>query len=425
MIQGEIQTLPLTDLIQWLALTRRTGKLALGQEDVQNTLFYFAEGKIVAASNDDHAILESADKICAVLSSALAWRAGRFVYSDGSLPLRVATVKQNMSAEAFLLRAATGLNLHKRSEATSDLGGWDETEGYSETFTLADALRLQVVDLLLKEDFSVPAMPQLAIRVLELTRDENFSLRDLGNLILTDQVVAARILRYANSALHSAEREVDSLAQAVQRLGANEVVNIVLAVTLQTRRLGRDRFAAEKSRLSLHSAVAAFFTRALAARAGLNSNLGFLCGLLMDFGMTVLYSLVQQALSQRGNSEPISKRVIEEIVRDYHPRIGRVVGEKWRLPSPVIETMAYHHCPSEVISDKPYVAVAALADALTTFALGTPRAELEDALAGFQPERLLLHPAAQFLDLSSDSIASAVLKDLPRCLDQALEFVVD
>jgi HD-like signal output (HDOD) protein len=424
MIQGEIQTLPITDLIQWLALTRRTGKLELGQGEAHNTMFYFAQGKIVAASNGEHTMLESVDKICDVLSATLTWRIGHFFYSDGLLPLQVLEVKPTLSTEALLLRAATGLNLHKQ-DAVSDLCGLDETDEYSETFTLADALRLQVVDLLLREDFMVPVMPQLAMRVLELTRDENFSLRDLGNLILADQVVAARILRYANSALLSTGREVDSLALAVQRLGANEVVNIVLAATLQTRRLGGDRFAAEKGRLALHSSATAFFTRALTTRANLNGHLGFLCGLLMDFGMTVLYSLIQRALGQGAKSKLIPTRVIEEIVRDYHPRVGRVVGERWRLPSPVIETMAFHHCPGEVIGDKPYVAIAALADALTTFALGTPRAELEDALSRFQPDRLLLHPAAQFLDLNNDSTVSVVLKDLPRCLDHAYEFVID
>jgi HD-like signal output (HDOD) protein len=116
-------------------------------------------------------------------------------------------------------------------------------------------------------------------------------------------------------------------------------------------------------------------------------------------------------------------RVVEEIVRDYHPRVGRVVGERWQLPPPVIETMAHHHCLSEVVNDKAYVAVAALADALTTFAFSTSRGGLEESLARFQPERLLAHSAAQFLGLNRDD-ASAVLKDLPHCLDQALDFMV-
>jgi HD-like signal output (HDOD) protein len=409
MIQGELQTLPLSDLIQWLALTRRTGKLALTQADIQSLLFYFAEGKIAGACAGEPVILGDEEKIYAALDLALAWRSGSFAWSDGALPLQLTASNLRLSAERLLLQQQAG--------ADSDSRDWDDAAvDYSDTFTLADSLRLQVIDRLLREDFIVPVMPQLAVRVLELTRDEDFSLRDLGNLILTDQAIAARLLRYANSAFHSSERGVDSLALAVQRLGADEVVNIVLAATLQTRRLGTDHFAAEKQRLNQQAAVAAFFARALAARASLHRGLGFLCGLLMDFGTNVLYSIIQQVLSQRESTQAVPRQVIEEVVRDYHPRVGHVVGEKWRLPTPVIETMAYHHCQEELIAEKPYVAVAALADALATFVLSVPRAELEAALPVFLSE--------QFGDLNA-SEAGILLNDLLRSLDQALEFVID
>jgi HD-like signal output (HDOD) protein len=161
-----------------------------------------------------------------------------------------------------LLEAAQG-SQDRESEAKPDLGGLAEIKEHSESFLLADALRLQVVDRLLNEDFSVPAMPQLAVRVLELTRDENFSLRALENLVQTDQAVAARILRYANSVHIGGERRVDSLGLAIQRLGTDEVVNVILAASLQARRLGKDLFTTEKSRLSLHSLVAAFLSRTL------------------------------------------------------------------------------------------------------------------------------------------------------------------
>ncbi len=444
MIQGEIQTFPLPDLIQWLALTRRTGMLvvAQGADRVERYLaeqrgpaaavsqtaprgsaqLHFIAGEIAAASMSELAILDSAEKVCTMLSTALAWRAGRFVFSANPPPEWVLTKNLRLSAEALLIEAAQ-TNQDGKLESDSNSGGLAAVKEHSEGFMIADALRLHVVDRLLKEDFSVPAMPQLAVRVLELTRDENFSLRALEKLVQTDQAVTARILRYANSVLVGSERRVDSLGLAIQRLGTDEVVNVILAASLQAHRLGKDLFAAEKSRLSLHSLVAGFLARTITTRVSLNSQLGFLCGLLMDFGMTVLYSVIQQTLTQRAKPEPVPTRIIEEIVRDYHPRVGGAVGEKWQLPAPVIETMAHHHCLDEVVNDdKPYVAIAALADALTTFVLGTSRAGLEESLARFQPERLLAHRAAQFLGLSLDD-ASAVLKDLPRSLDQALEFM--
>ena len=101
----------------------------------------------------------------------------------------------------------------------------------------------------------------------------------------------------------------------------------------------------------------------------------------------------------------------------------RVVGEKWRLPQAVVEAMAHHHNVEGATSDVPYVAIAALADFLATFALSQPRAALEEALADFPPERLTSRPAARLVNLSPRGAAD-VLRVLPRQLDQALEMVV-
>jgi HD-like signal output (HDOD) protein len=449
MIQGEIHTFPLPDLIHWLALTRRTGALiiAQGADSVERYLvrrapveearqipqltsvqLYFVAGEIAAASMSELAVSISADKVRQMLSTALTWHAGRFAFSTNPLPNWVLTGNLRLPAEPLLQEAAAMAAQDRQAKpsfGSGSLGQRVEIKTEAEGLTVTDALRLRtVIEQTLKEDFNVPAMPQLASRVLALTQDENFSLRALENLVLTDQAVAARVLRYANSVLYGSERRVDSLNLALQRLGTDEVVNIVLAASLHARRLGHDPFAKEKRRLAPQSLVTALLVRALAARAGLNSNLGFLCGLLMDFGMTVLYSLIQQALGPRPSSEPLPMRVIEEIVVDYHPRVGRVVGERWQLPVQVIETMAYHHCLNELIADKPYVAAAALADSLASFALSVPRGQLADALEKFPPERVLAHPAAKFINLNEGG-AIAALAELPRCVDRAFEFVAD
>jgi len=338
------------------------------------------------------------------------------------LPKWVTLINLRLSTESTLYNLFSELHGTRPASAKSYLDNCAEAGKDFGIFTPADALRLQVIDQLLKEDFNVPAMPPLAARVIELTRAKNFSLRELGNLILTDQAVAARVLRYANSAGQGAEKEVTSLAQAVQRLGADEVVSIVLAAALQAHKIGRELFAAEKHRLWVYSSMAAFCSRALAPSVGLERNLGFLCGLLMDFGRNVLYNIIQDLLSQRTNTKPIAEGITKKIVRDYHPSIGRVVGDRWKLPTTVIEVMAYHHCLEEAPQDNPYVAVAALADYLTNFALSTTRPELEMALANFSPERLVEHPAARLLNLRTQG-ATTVLGNLPEIVDQALEFV--
>ena len=422
MVQGEIHILPLPDLIQWLALTSRTGKLVLTQA-ARNLELYFISGEIAGGTDEALIAIDSAEKIHRALDRVLTWSVGHFAFSDGELPKWVALINLRLSAEATLYNLFSEAHEARQPSAKSYLDNWTEAGKDFGLFTTYDELRLQVIDQLLREDFNVPAMPQLAARVLELTRAKNFSLRELGNLVLTDQAVAARVLRYANSAYQGAEQEVSSLAQAVQRLGADDVVSIVLAASLQAHKIGRELFAAEKRRLWVYSSMTALCARALAPSVGLERHLGFLCGLLMDFGRNVLYNIIQDLLSHRTNTKPISERVIKKIVRDFHPSIGRVVGEKWKLPVAVIEVMAYHHCPEEAPADNPYVAVAALADYLANFALSRPRAELETALANFSPERLVAHPAARLLNLRTQG-ATQLLGNLPLLLDQALEFVV-
>jgi HD-like signal output (HDOD) protein len=416
MIEGEIQTLPLSDLLLWIALTHRTGKLTVTQGTTHSLELYFNKGELAAASISALTLLDSSDKIRSVLSLVLTWRSGAFNFAEGPAHLREVPINLHLSVEAMLNE------INKTAEPGTLPGG--TLREHSETFTLADTLRLQVVEHLLKEDFTVPSMPQIAMRVLELTRDDNFSLRELSNLVLTDQAVTARVLRYANSIFYGAGREVDSLPLAVQRLGANEVFNIVLATSLQARRVGRDHFAAEKRRLWLYSTTAAFIARKLTVKAQLNGHTGFLCGLLMDFGINVLYSLLQTLFAQRPDFQTVPSYVIEEIVLDCHARLGRTVGERWRLPQQVVEAMAYHHCFGVLGSDTPYVAVAALADHLATLALNAPSATLPELLTSGAAEQLASQPAAQMLKLNADA-AAAVLQGLPEVLQQAREFVQD
>ncbi len=429
MIQGETHTLPLGDLIQWVALTRRTGGLTMRQGADQRLQLYFVRGEIAAASVAAGAgmdkFLASAEKICAVLSAALHWHSGQFAFCDGALPPQALAINLQI-APARLLVAAQAHQPQALPPKTTgkQTAEWAETERYTETFGLADALRMELVDRLLRADFFVPVMPQIAVRVLELTRQPNYSWRELGGLIYTDQAVAARLLRSANSFSFGGEVQINSLTQAIQRIGETAVVNLVLAASLQRQRLGRDIFAAEQHQSSIHSATAAFVAQTLAGCAGLNSGHGFLCGLLMDFGKTIIYSLIQQVRRAQPNPGPMPRQIIDSLVRDYHPRVGRVVGEQWRLPAAVIETMAHHHSFLEASAERPYVALAALADSLTTYALKQPPVLLEQVLTNLTPTLLLAHPAAQFLKLNENG-ATRVVQDLPHSLRRAHEFVRD
>jgi hypothetical protein len=164
MIQGEIHTLPLTDLLQWLALKRSTGKLAVKHAN-HSVEFYFINGEIAAASTIDLDVLDRTEQVCTVLGMVLGWNSGSFAFDNCALPLWVASANLRLSVEALLLDVASLFNRGQKSATAPGQDESSEANKYSETFTLADALRLEVVDRLLGENFTVPAKPQLAARV--------------------------------------------------------------------------------------------------------------------------------------------------------------------------------------------------------------------------------------------------------------------
>ncbi len=60
----------------------------------------------------------------------------------------------------------------------------------------------------------------------------------------------------------------------------------------------------------------------------------------------------------------IDADTIETIITTYHPRVGRVVAERWLLPTPVSEAIAFHHDIQAADQNQAYAAIANLTDFL-------------------------------------------------------------
>ena len=75
-------------------------------------------------------------------------------------------------------------------------------------------------------------MPAVAVRVLEVTRDDASSARQVVDLISTDPALTARILQLVHRAELGVKGEVTSIERAVVLLGFDAVRSAALAVTV-------------------------------------------------------------------------------------------------------------------------------------------------------------------------------------------------
>jgi hypothetical protein len=79
----------------------------------------------------------------------------------------------------------------------------------------------------------LPVLPAAAQRALGLLAREDRSARDLQSIATSDPVVAAELIRAANSAAFGARQEIKTLAQAVAHIGTEKACRILVAASLK------------------------------------------------------------------------------------------------------------------------------------------------------------------------------------------------
>ena len=77
---------------------------------------------------------------------------------------------------------------------------------------------------------SLPVLPKVSEKLMELREDENASIDKLANIITHDPVIAAQVLKHVNSAFFGTDKQIDSLEDAINRIGFNVVLNMAFGI---------------------------------------------------------------------------------------------------------------------------------------------------------------------------------------------------
>ncbi len=190
----------------------------------------------------------------------------------------------------------------------------------------------------------IPAMPAVATKCLQTLRDPDFQIKKLVGQIESDPLLAALILRNANAAAHGST--VKLLEQAVSRLGAQRMKNIVLEYASHELFQSNDKRIAEANRrIWEHSVAVALLARDLAAFAGnAEGDACYLGGLLHDVGKPVLASMMLEAERKLGMGRAgwIDSTTWQHTVTQSHRKVGTAVATSWNLPGEV--TSAVRDC---------------------------------------------------------------------------------
>ena len=189
----------------------------------------------------------------------------------------------------------------------------------------------------------LPSMPAVALQVLRVAQDENSGAEDLAAVVSLDPVLAARILKAANSALFCASGEVTTLRRACSRMGFRTVKLMALSLSLvdSFERPALGRF--DYDEFWKRSVVRGVSARLL-AEAGARSlaDEAFMIGLLSHIGQLLLacclpdkYEAVLVACKDGWPSQDLEKRELGFASIE----LGAALLHSWKLPSLIYEAM--------------------------------------------------------------------------------------
>ncbi|GFK93001.1 Hydrogenase transcriptional regulatory protein hupR1 [Fundidesulfovibrio magnetotacticus] len=134
---------------------------------------------------------------------------------------------------------------------------------------------------------SLPAVPSLYGRLVEILQDENTTLKEVGDIVSQDVAMCASILRLVNSAFFGLPTRVSSIHHAVNLLGGQTIRALVLGVNLFESMDAQRMPDFSVHGLWEHSLRTACFAKALAACEGAGNELGdeaFIAGVVHDMG---------------------------------------------------------------------------------------------------------------------------------------------
>jgi len=209
---------------------------------------------------------------------------------------------------------------------------------------------------------SLPALPAVAVKILEIITNEDPDLDELASLIETDQATAIKILKLINSPHFGVPTQITSIRKAVLMLGFSEVRGVLLGVTVTESLIKslRETRGKEQDILWKHSLSCAICAEMLTAKIcpGLKAE-AFVGGLLHDVGKLILESCFPDKLDQV-RSEHTGQGVPwltaeQEILGVDHATVGKWLAENWNLPELFVQAIWLHHHPLSAIVDLEFV----------------------------------------------------------------------
>ncbi len=213
----------------------------------------------------------------------------------------------------------------------------------------------------------LPALPTIAMELVELVDNPKTSASRLGKLISTDQALTAKVLKIANSPFYGFPRKISTIDFAIIVLGYDALKEIVISISLVSSLQRKSDAMFNAKGFWDHAIMCGVLARRLARDLGYRvSGEVFVGGLLHDMGISVLHRYFKneyKRITEIIHETDLTALEAEESVLGVtHAEVGGWLAERWNLPDHLVEAINMHHTPDRAEKNKDLVAIIHCAD---------------------------------------------------------------
>ncbi|MBL0926745.1 MAG: HDOD domain-containing protein [Phycisphaerales bacterium] len=241
-------------------------------------------------------------------------------------------------------------------------------------------------------DTSVPTLPQVAVRVLDLVSNPNATINDFTEVIKTDQALTGRLLRVANSSAYAQREAVTKVERAMVLLGMDKLKAFALGFHL-SKAAGVEDGPVSTRRMWTQSLFRGWLASHIAARFDKRvSGEAFVVAFMADAGLPMMPGLIGSGYLKTVNpSDPPAKHFLTEFATlpFTHVDVAAALCLMWKLPPVLAKPMCAHHSapppvnerdPQSIITAAAYYACAVPLDDQGTYVEKAPLASVAQKL---------------------------------------------
>ena len=228
------------------------------------------------------------------------------------------------------------------------------------------ASRMEKAEALIRQVVNLPTIPETMTRVTHLLDDPDVELDEVAEVILTDQVMASRVIKIVNSPMFRPMHQIKSLKRALIYLGFRRIREIALTCSIIKTFEGKEGVFDVKTFWE-HSFGVGIVSKIIAQRVRYpETEKAYICGIVHDIGEVFLSSYMSAEFQKivdliKGTCHSFAEGELF-MLGTTHCDLGFCLAKKWNFPLEYCDVIENHHTPQDATFDPMLVAIVNLAD---------------------------------------------------------------